>query len=135
MPERVKVTGGMYRGKVPTGAVYVGRAHPGLKQSPFANPWCIKPPGHVGNQGNVTWAVTHHRDLSRVVTGLADRQAALDTAVRLFREHLDSRPDLVERARVDLAGKDLACWCKPNETCHADVLLAIANQPDGGEAE
>jgi hypothetical protein len=26
-----------------------------------------------------------------------------------------------------LRGKDLACWCKPGDPCHADVLLEIAN--------
>lgn len=26
-----------------------------------------------------------------------------------------------------LRGKNLACWCKPGESCHADVLLARAN--------
>lgn len=26
-----------------------------------------------------------------------------------------------------LRGKDLACYCKPDEPCHADVLLRIAN--------
>lgn len=26
-----------------------------------------------------------------------------------------------------LAGKNLACWCKPGEPCHADVLLELAN--------
>ncbi len=27
-----------------------------------------------------------------------------------------------------LRGKDLACWCKEGEPCHADVLLRLANQ-------
>ena len=26
-----------------------------------------------------------------------------------------------------LRGKNLACWCKPGEPCHADVLLELAN--------
>lgn len=26
-----------------------------------------------------------------------------------------------------LGGKNLACWCKPGEPCHADVLLELAN--------
>lgn len=33
-------------------------------------------------------------------------------------------------AKIDLdflRGKDLACWCKPGEFCHADVLLEFAN--------
>lgn len=28
----------------------------------------------------------------------------------------------------ELRGKDLACWCKPGEPCHADVLLRMANK-------
>ncbi|MFI6266139.1 DUF4326 domain-containing protein [Micromonospora sp. NPDC051006] len=32
--------------------------------------------------------------------------------------------------RGDLAGKNLACWCKPGDPCHADVLLEIANSPE-----
>ena len=30
-------------------------------------------------------------------------------------------------ARRELAGKNLACWCKLDEPCHADVLLDMAN--------
>lgn len=28
-----------------------------------------------------------------------------------------------------MRGKNLACWCKLNERCHADVLLRLANAP------
>lgn len=31
--------------------------------------------------------------------------------------------------RRELRGKNLACWCRFGEPCHADVLLEIANQP------
>lgn len=27
----------------------------------------------------------------------------------------------------DLRGKNLACWCGPDDPCHADVLLELAN--------
>lgn len=30
----------------------------------------------------------------------------------------------------ELNGKNLACWCKPGECCHADVLLDLANYQD-----
>jgi hypothetical protein len=33
----------------------------------------------------------------------------------------------LEMARSELRGKNLACWCKPGEPCHADVLLELAN--------
>ena len=29
--------------------------------------------------------------------------------------------------RSELAGHNLACWCKPGTPCHADVLIDIAN--------
>lgn len=32
-----------------------------------------------------------------------------------------------EQIRVELAGKNLACWCPLTQPCHADVLLNIAN--------
>lgn len=41
----------------------------------------------------------------------------------------------IERARPfrleaieSLRGKNLACWCKLGDPCHADVLLRLANQ-------
>ena len=27
----------------------------------------------------------------------------------------------------ELRGKNLACWCKPGQPCHADALLEVAN--------
>lgn len=34
----------------------------------------------------------------------------------------------IEEIRRELAGRDLACSCAPDEPCHADVLLELANQ-------
>jgi hypothetical protein len=50
-----------------------------------------------------------------------------EQAVALYRQRLAEHPELVEAARRELAGKDLACWCQPGELCHADVLLEVAN--------
>ena len=30
-----------------------------------------------------------------------------------------------------LRGKNLACWCPLDQPCHADVLLELANVPEG----
>lgn len=49
-------------------------------------------------------------------------------AVAKFRRHLNTHPDLVVDIRRELAGRDLVCACEPNEPCHADVLLEVANQ-------
>ena len=42
MSRRVKVTGDLFHGRIPDGAVYVGRAAPGLRRSPYANPYPVK---------------------------------------------------------------------------------------------
>jgi hypothetical protein len=40
---------------------------------------------------------------------------------------LDSVPFQIKDVVRELRGKNLACWCKTGELCHADVLLALAN--------
>ncbi len=39
-----------------------------------------------------------------------------------------SIPELLQRAKAELAGKDLVCFCAP-KACHGDVLIVIANTP------
>lgn len=46
-------------------------------------------------------------------------------AVTLFREHQAPHLDV-----APLRGKNLACWCAPEEAiCHAETLLELANRP------
>lgn len=33
-----------------------------------------------------------------------------------------------ETARAELRGRHLGCWCEAGASCHADVLLIIANE-------
>ena len=40
---------------------------------------------------------------------------------------MQDRKDVIIAALPRLRGKHLACWCKPGEPCHADVLLELAN--------
>jgi hypothetical protein len=35
----------------------------------------------------------------------------------------------------DLKGRDLACWCKPGDPCHGDLLLFLANRVDGEQLD
>jgi Domain of unknown function (DUF4326) len=39
---RVKVTGDLFHGRIPDGAVYVGRQPPGLRRSPYANLYPVR---------------------------------------------------------------------------------------------
>ena len=54
-----------------------------------------------------------------------------DMAIALFELYLKTKKGvaIVAAAQVELRGKNLACWCKDGEECHADVLLKIANVP------
>jgi hypothetical protein len=36
----------------------------------------------------------------------------------------------VEDVRRELRGRDLYCFCKPGEPCHADVLIEVANRDE-----
>lgn len=63
-----------------------------------------------------------------------------ETAVAMFRA-LVALPDVLllqseqlapfasARLVQELGGRCLACWCKPEEACHANVLLQAANPP------
>jgi len=66
-----------------------------------------------------------------------------DVAVSMFRHELgaamkrrvpESMWNVFDRMAAnlhELRGKNLACWCKAGDTCHADVLLAVANSMEG----
>lgn len=42
----------------------------------------------------------------------------------------DKRRQAILAALPTLRGKNLACWCRLDQSCHADVLLDLANRPE-----
>jgi hypothetical protein len=48
-------------------------------------------------------------------------------SIKKYKTYLLSNPELVEQAKKELKGKNLACWCKIDEPCHADVLLDLVS--------
>jgi len=48
-------------------------------------------------------------------------------AVALFEDQIEEILDDVDANIEELHGKNLACWCAPDQPCHADVLLRLAN--------
>lgn len=40
----------------------------------------------------------------------------------------DRRRKAILEGLPELRGKNLACWCRPGDPCHADVLLELANR-------
>jgi hypothetical protein len=47
-------------------------------------------------------------------------------AIRRYRADLLADRVKVERARRELRGRVLVCWCALDQDCHADLLLRIA---------
>lgn len=48
-------------------------------------------------------------------------------AIQMFESYLDEQVASGRLNLTELRGKNLACWCRLDEPCHADVLLRKAN--------
>jgi hypothetical protein len=46
--------------------------------------------------------------------------------VAKYQAWLEARPDMIAKAKAELCGKVLACYCYPL-ACHGDVLARVAN--------
>lgn len=53
-----------------------------------------------------------------------------EDVVEAFGFYIHEAPALWIAAFEELPGHDLACWCKPDQPCHADLLIELTN---GGE--
>jgi hypothetical protein len=102
--------------RAPDGAVFVGRG------TEWGNPATVSD----RQRGGIYWVRTGPDDPRP--TRLTDRADAHALAVAHYRERLQQNPDFVTRIRRMLRGRDLMCWCSvPDDPCHADVLLCVAN--------
>ena len=46
-------------------------------------------------------------------------------SIEQFRKWLRFQPELISRARIELTGKRLACFCQLTEECHVDVWIEV----------
>jgi hypothetical protein len=88
------------------------------RPSRWGNPW--KPERCCLSRKSYVWLVATYR--------FDSERDAYSKAVELFRAGLLSGAlnVTVEQVRKALAGKNLACWCRLDQPCHADVLLCVA---------
>lgn len=97
--------------RMPEGAIYVGRP------TKWGNPY---------TPANYT-VITDH-------TTFQSRPATIAECVELYRRELTCSEQCPPNEHswtegldpAELAGHDLACWCRPDQECHADVLLRVA---------
>ena len=66
---------------------------------------------------------------SRYCNPFTVKEYRREEAVSLYREYLLTTPGLLDAARAELTGRNLACRCGPDELCHADVLIELVNTP------
>ena len=95
--------------RMPEGAVYVGR------------------PTKWGNH----WTIKQYREAGYDVTDADARQ----TCIEAYRAWITGGTHWAFGGEVppipeisELRGKNLACWCKEGEPCHADILLELATE-------
>lgn len=107
MPKRIqrKRTKGW---RMPTGAVYVGRP------TKWGNPVTLNNLTIIDSDGKGGI--------------ISPREPTIEDVVDAYLDYIcEEVPELMNEARSELRGHDLACWCPLDEPCHADVLLKIAN--------
>lgn len=54
------------------------------------------------------------------------RDGNREEVIEKYRAYLKTRPDITLKAKLELRGHDLVCFCAP-AACHGDVLVEIAN--------
>lgn len=87
------------------------------RSTPFGNPYEIRERSRGGLR---RFSVVRG---SSAFASNVTYQEAIAISIDLFRRGVAPLLDL-ERLR----GKNLACWCKMGQRCHADVLLELANR-------
>jgi hypothetical protein len=82
------------------------------RPGPFGNPFIVSPKARPGARSGVEYMCV----------------PSVEDAVSCFRDMVNLSPTWREAVKRELRGKNLACWCKLDDPCHADVLLEIANE-------
>jgi hypothetical protein len=88
------------------------------------------PPNTVYVGRGSVYGNAFHWDLYKQAHGVTEREAkqwAKSAFEAVWTEHADTD---YRKYLEAIKGRDLACWCKPDEPCHGDVLLKLANRHD-----
>lgn len=108
--------------RMPANTVYVGRS------TKWGNPYYVKAV-YAGKRHGYFYEVFDNRD-NCTEGDFFERGDAANWAVAKYHESLIQRrlPISLDDIVKELKGKNLACWCPLDHSCHADVLLEIANR-------
>jgi hypothetical protein len=112
--------------KMPGNTVYVGRSGGEWgRYKSFANPFRVGGYFKIGRgagHGGFAW-LEAHKDYADASFTLIETNEQAVGFFRLYRRLYPFKAGEIETLR----GKNLACWCRLDQPCHADVLLELAN--------
>ena len=92
------------------------------RPSIFGNPFPVDVYGQVGAVDRFSrWIAGNMSSLESSQSSRCDKWSGSGSI------SLTSVRQIVRSEIAHLHGKNLACWCPPDQPCHADVLLCIAN--------
>lgn len=122
MPERIQLS--RRKGwRLPANTVKVDRTN-----KVYGNPFAIYATHFAMSDGSRAdrWSVEGAHVMFET------KREAAEYAVTKFRDRImhEQMATFRGNAAVTLRGKNLACWCRLDEPCHADVLLELANAPN-----
>lgn len=115
--------------RMPAGAVYVGR--PTL----WGNPWTPDGYWDAGYSGSLRVAIEACVEEYRAWMTRTRSKWSGSVPESVIRAPGRKQPHMGPPDISALRGKDLACWCPLDQPCHADVLLALANQQPATPSE
>lgn len=98
--------------RMPARTIYVGRP------TKWGNPYTV-------DSYRADWPDASEDALRAMA--VSDYLGLIEGAWDRLGDPLPPRPT-IDEIRAALAGYNLACWCPIGSPCHADVLLAIANE-------
>lgn len=110
--------------RLPENAVYVGRP------TRWGNPFKvgeIAPHRHLTGSQPYRMYIDRHRVLDAAHAAVLYRAIVTEPNLHQYTGFI---PPVIVQIREALEGRDLACWCPPDQPCHADILLELAA---GGE--
>ena len=110
--------------KMPKNTIYVGRP------TKWRNPFKVGKCTNAWGKAFIAIQLGKTPDGIKKVykSGVFDKPVTLKQSIQWYRMWLKFQIEVKNLNVKDLRGKNLACWCKPGESCHADILLKLANK-------
>lgn len=91
---------------------------------------------YVGRQGRIFIGTGDEKEIfhykgskfaNPYKVGTKEGEYTLEESIKLYRNHLETK-GLIEKAKMELQGKNLGCFCDQKGPCHAKVLVEVIKE-------